>query len=37
MEYADFIIIETAVSISREKLNDEIFKLPPKEILIEQE
>jgi len=36
-EYANFIIIETAVSFSKEKIDERIFKISPNEILIEQE
>jgi hypothetical protein len=36
-EYAGFIVIETAISFSREKIDEKIFKLSSKEILIEQE
>jgi hypothetical protein len=36
-EYADFIIIKTAISYTREEVDGTIFKLSPGEILIERE
>ncbi len=36
-EYANFIIMETAVSFSKEKIDERMFKITPNEILIEQE
>jgi len=36
-EYSGFIIIETAISYSKEKIKEEIFKISPKEILVERQ
>ena len=36
-EYADFIVIERAVSFSKEKVDEKIFKQSPNEILVQQE